>query len=557
MAQDKPVKPAARSGDVNDTSVGTGAKTPPPSPPAKTGGTPSAAKTNGTKELPLAGTPTSPNKFANAEKYTVKPEFWDAILDLIPPWGDEIAAILLIVFGVVSFLSVINATSDTTIAAAWSKALSGMFGWGSTVICIGIFMLGIIILLPKLGVVIRFPTRRIMALEFAFLSVLALLHLSAGDQELRALARMGRGGGQMGWALTAPLINLFGSALTLFFYSVVLVIAIAVVIGIEREQVERFLTHNIETLRAYGAAKRPPLPPKPSRTFQRIGSLDEALNTKPAVIEDPSGQLVVGVQSALNAQRVRVHSIVRVRPDLENIPPSVRASLSEPQPSADKKPDAKPAEAKSPEAKIADAAELAALMARKEAKPLEGIGTIKGKRVKGEPVLVERPDGRMKRYYTVDNMKEPKLVLKRDAEVPPIDLLRDVEISLPDETEINNNVVLIENTLLEFDIDVDVVDVKVGPTVTQYAVQPFKEGQNPESGELSASGRTRVNKIASLANDLALSLSAKRLRLEAPVPGHTYIGVEVPNRNPSTVALRSVYESKGFQEASQKKKSPL
>lgn len=168
--------------------------------------------------------------------------------------------------------------------------------------------------------------------------------------------------------------------------------------------------------------------------------------------------------------------------------------------------------------------------------------------------MVERPDGRIKRYFTVSGMKEPKHVGKRDPNLPPLDLMRDIELNLPDEQEINNNVVLIENTLLEFDIDVDVVDVKVGPTVTQYAVQPFHD--NPGGGETTFS-RTRISKIASLQNDLALALSAKRLRLETPVPGHSYIGIEVPNRNPSIVALRSVYESKQFYEESQKKKTPL
>jgi len=91
--------------------------------------------------------------------------------------------------------------------------------------------------------------------------------------------------------------------------------------------------------------------------------------------------------------------------------------------------------------------------------------------------------------------------------------------------------------------------------VTQYAVQPFREKTSGE-GEVTFS-RTRISKISSLASDLALALSAKRLRLETPVPGHSYIGIEVPNRNPSIVALRSVYESKAFQEEAQKRKSPL
>src|SRR5690606_22022765 len=69
--------------------------------------------------------------------------------------------------------------------------------------------------------------------------------------------------------------------------------------------------------------------------------------------------------------------------------------------------------------------------------------------------------------------------------------------------------------------------------------------------------RTRINKIASLANDLALSLAARRLRLETPVPGQSYIGVEVPNKRPSIVTLRSVYESEYFYETMKRKQAPL
>ena len=55
------------------------------------------------------------------DQYAVDPDFWDSLLDSIPPWGDEIAAIMLIVFGVVSFLSLLNISSDATLSRAWSK----------------------------------------------------------------------------------------------------------------------------------------------------------------------------------------------------------------------------------------------------------------------------------------------------------------------------------------------------------------------------------------------------------------------------------------------------
>jgi hypothetical protein len=162
---------------------------------------------------------------------------------------------------------------------------------------------------------------------------------------------------------------------------------------------------------------------------------------------------------------------------------------------------------------------------------------------------------RRTRYFTVEDFKEVRQTYPRNKNLPPLTLLSDIELNKPTEQEINNNVRIIENTLLEFDIDVEVVDVKVGPTVTQYAVQPFREVTN-DQGEVVMQ-RVRVNKIASLSSDLALALSAKRLRIQPYVPGHQYMGIEVPNHVPSTVALRPVMESEAFAKAYIRRDPPV
>ncbi len=148
------------------------------------------------------------------------------------------------------------------------------------------------------------------------------------------------------------------------------------------------------------------------------------------------------------------------------------------------------------------------------------------------------------RYFTVDDFRETRKVGKRDANLPPLGLLSDIELNRPTEEEINLNARIIRDTLLEFDVEVEVVDVSVGPTVTQYAVSPYTE-KITEDGE-HILNRVRVSEITNLASDLALALSAKTLRIQAPVPGHSYVGIEVPNRQPSTVALRPVLESEQF-----------
>ncbi|GAB4533585.1 MAG: DNA translocase FtsK [Anaerolineales bacterium] len=100
---------------------------------------------------------------------------------------------------------------------------------------------------------------------------------------------------------------------------------------------------------------------------------------------------------------------------------------------------------------------------------------------------------------------------------------------------------LIEETLSAFKAPARVVEINRGPTITQYGVEPdFLETRTGRT-------RVRVNKIASLADDLALALAAKRVRIQAPVPGKGYVGIEVPNEAPNMVALRDIIESPAFE----------
>jgi hypothetical protein len=111
---------------------------------------------------------------------------------------------------------------------------------------------------------------------------------------------------------------------------------------------------------------------------------------------------------------------------------------------------------------------------------------------------------------------------------------------------------IIEETLRSFGVPAEVKEIKAGPAVTQFDIEPgYVERPGPD-GSLQRH-RVRVSKISTLVNDLALALSATPIRIEAPVPGRPYVGIEVPNAAKSLVSLRSVMESKNFQND----KSPL
>lgn len=133
----------------------------------------------------------------------------------------------------------------------------------------------------------------------------------------------------------------------------------------------------------------------------------------------------------------------------------------------------------------------------------------------------------------------------RGEDLPPLNILMGDAAVRADERTINQTAGLIMKTLSEFGIPATVIGYRVGPSVTQFAVQPgfIKRGNEEEDAQQM---KVRVAQIASLEKDLALALSAQRLRIEAPVPGKPYVGIEVPNLNSSVVRMRALLESDSF-----------
>ena len=140
----------------------------------------------------------------------------------------------------------------------------------------------------------------------------------------------------------------------------------------------------------------------------------------------------------------------------------------------------------------------------------------------------------------------------RNDQLPPLDiLLPDLNIP-PDEKQIRSNALKIETTLAEFGVPARVIGYRIGPSVTQYALEPgYVERPGPDG--VPVQQKVRVSQISALSRDLTLALSAYRLRIETPVPGRSYVGIEVPNPNSEIVRLRSLLASNEFKKLS----SPL
>ena len=143
--------------------------------------------------------------------------------------------------------------------------------------------------------------------------------------------------------------------------------------------------------------------------------------------------------------------------------------------------------------------------------------------------------------------------------LPPIDILdRATEVKFSEADNVNR-AMLIEKALASYGVDAKVVQINVGPTVTQFGVEPGWDRKFKELREKDSNGniqirtqetlrtRVKVDRITSLTNDLALALSAPSIRIEAPVPGKPVVGIEVPNTISERVSLRGVIESSSYQ----------
>jgi S-DNA-T family DNA segregation ATPase FtsK/SpoIIIE len=200
-----------------------------------------------------------------------------------------------------------------------------------------------------------------------------------------------------------------------------------------------------------------------------------------------------------------------------------------------------------------------------------------------EPVVPDQrlTQGNLPMWMAQDEEEEeapPAPVVNTAWMLPPMDIL--VGQAPAEESARPDNVLrsgLIVETLASFGVDARVAAYHEGPVVTQFDIEPGwevkyrqiterdkdgktildKDGRPRTRSEEVSRTRVRVNQITTLANDLALALAAPSLRIEAPVPGRSVVGIEVPNSAASVVTVRSVLETPAFQRLAIKTKLAL
>ena len=426
-------------------------------------------------------------------------DFWEDLKASMPPWINEVVGFALIVFGILSFVSLFIA-SDALVAVTWADMLISLFGDGSILIAATIFALGVLLWLPKAGIRIQLSAARLLALEIIFLSILAILHLMHSDSELRALARAGQGGGLIGWGLSYPLFWIMGRNAALSIFAALIAICVVVATGLRQRHISALFSRFGIRLKMFSETAGQSAVPEPNAEARNLyRKLAESpgyrtqimrIRPNPAIpLEQTNGERQAPGSSATAVERIRPATAAPAPATAEELPTEQTAG---------------------------DTAETAA-----EASATEAIYRSPAQ-TSGSP-------------HWQDSL-------------PSADCLTPADMVTPDESEINHKARLIQNTLLEFDLETTIIDVQVGPTVTRYALQPHKA---------DGSDRIRMSKIAAYAKDLSLALAAKRLRLETPVPGTNFMGIEVPNREPALVALRNVMESDSYQQQKRNNGSPL
>ena len=132
-------------------------------------------------------------------------------------------------------------------------------------------------------------------------------------------------------------------------------------------------------------------------------------------------------------------------------------------------------------------------------------------------------------------IKKRKGALVSNYVPPPLSLLEEDQ-GKPNTGDVKANANIIKRTLLNFGIEVEMDEITIGPTVTRYALKPA-EG-------------VKLSRIVGLQNDLALSLAAHPIRIEAPIPGKSLVGIEIPNKSKSIVGLATLLSDEKFKNSS-------
>ena len=168
-------------------------------------------------------------------------------------------------------------------------------------------------------------------------------------------------------------------------------------------------------------------------------------------------------------------------------------------------------------------------------------------------IIIDKSDRKLSPQYKKDLVRKAQqektaevqqITSRKNSTLPPLELLEDENIKKNNSRLINEMAGMLEQSLAEFGIPVEVTDHEEGPRVIIYHVRP---GYYTKSSQENAKKfLVAVNKIKELRNDLTMALEVESIRIQAPVPGKPYIGVEIPNFSSYYVRLKGLLQEKQY-----------
>ena len=448
-------------------------------------------------------------------------------LSLRPEHQRELFALALIALAAVTIVFYLTGSAGV-VGTTWVDFTRMALGWGALLVPLSLGLLGIAILVQERFDDSPLTGATVLGTLLVLTALLTLLEFALGGRQSFE-ERVGEGGGVAGYAVLELLSRAIGRPASFVLICIVGVAGVMLTFDITLHELihgtgdslARFWTTiwsaSYERRATAEPAQRQPRLPEAPPYVPPPGASDRRALRPPAPADargeaSPTDEDIVPTPIA--ARPTRASLFKRPEPSRGAAAAPVPAAASA---AAGPKQEAKPEPAKKPEDVLNDL--LAA--------PLGARGAA------GAPAeVIQAPlDG-----FEVQ-------AVHRAWPLPTYDLLESyVEGAITDE-ERRVKSRLIEETLASFKVEAQVVGVNTGPAVTQFELEP-------------AVG-VKVSKITSLEKDLMLALAASSLRIEAPIPGKKYIGIEIPNSAISIVGLREVVESDEFEGGKGRLKVPL
>ena len=478
---------------------------------------------------------------------------------------DEIVGVIFIALGIV-----LGILTYANVTAIFKSVVGVLFG------LLGVVQYAIPVLLAALGIfLIAVPRRQagtgtVLMIAGAVLSVSCIIHIATvpnveerfGEYVSRAydLGLAGRGGGAVASMPAYGLIKLLSSAGAIVVFVALAIVLLLLATRTSIRSAGQKIVAKVDAMEDRRKARLinervgEDVPVRKRKHREEDNGLTQRIEAAP---EDEPDTLKVGVSGDDLGEGLRARRRSRMKVEKSDLGTVLAAAekTADGEPGLDIMPSSgtlprsykkhgqlKPTEIKKPEPAVQeydpyetidiipdDIAGETAPEAPDDLPPFDLTDPEAGKAAEAAPEGNAAPE---------ENISEPVAVPVYQK--PPISLLKmpDRSESIANDSPGEKSKLLIE-TLASFNINAKVTEIHVGPVITRFEIQP-------------APG-TRVNRITSLSNDIALALAAPRVRIEAPIPGKAAVGVEIPNKDTAMVRLREVLDTREFAAAS----SPL